>query len=688
MSAAPRRIPPVVVVLITLVTFLPALRNDFVQWDDAAAFLFNPKFRGLGATQLHWMFTTFFTGIYRPLTWVTYGGDFLLWGLNPFGYHLTSVLLHAANALLVYLVARRLLAAAMPDAAEGGALTFSATVAALLFAVHPLRAEPVAWVSARADLLATLFLLLSLLAYLRHSARIRSVPWRSGWLAASVGLYAMSLLAKPMALTYPLVLLILDVYPLRRSGSEGREWFRAPRSVWLEKLPFLVLALAMVPVILHAKAKSVPHVTGSKLLLGAALSAYGLAFHVWKTIVPFGLSPLYEMPPRIVATAWPFLLSIGVVLAITVLLLFKRNRWPGVLAAWVSYAVLLAPTSGVIPYGIQMAADRYTYLPCIGFAVLGGGGLLRLWRSAERGTLQRRVAVAGSLAALVVLAALAGLTVKQLSVWRDSETMWTDAIAVDSTSSVAHGNLGIVLIGRGRPGEARAHLQRAVDLDPGYSENHLRLAAVLFALNRTAEARKEVGALLALVSDTTGAYRKLGNALYEQGRLEEARQYFELALHRSPINAEAENLLGVVLASQRKLDEAKAHFRRALEIRPDYSEAHNNLGNVLLNEGKDDEAVQEYAKAVRDNANSVDARINLADALVASHKLDAAAEHYRLALQTDPGNARANNNFGLVLMTQGQFAEAIRHFERALESAPDFPGARQNLESALAQSGR
>jgi Tfp pilus assembly protein PilF len=688
MSAELRRIAPVVVVLITLVTFLPALRNEFVQWDDAAAFLTNPRFRGLGPTQLRWMFTTFYTGIYRPLTWMTYGGDFLLWGMDPFGYHLTNVLLHAANALLVYLLARRLLAAAMPDAVEGVALPVSATVAALFFAVHPLRAEPVAWVSARADLLSAFFLLLSVLAYLRHSARIRSVPWRSGWLAASVGLYAVSLLAKPVALTFPFVLLILDVYPLRRLGAGGRESVAAQRLVWLEKLPFLVLAVAMVPIILQAKAESIPNVTGSKLLLGAALSAYGLAFHVWKAIAPLGLSPLYEMPARIVATSWPFLLSVVVVLAITVLLLLNRSRWPGALAAWVSYAVILAPISGVIPYGPQMAADRYTYLACIGFAVLGGGGLLYLWRWAERGTRQRRVAIAGSLAALVILATLAGLTLKQVGVWRDSETLWSYTVAVEPASSVAQSNLGLVLIARGHPDEARAHLRRAVDLDPGNAANHLSLAAVLFVLNQAGEARKQVGTLLALTSDTARAYRDLGNALFAQARLEDARQYLELALHLSPGNGDAENVLGVVLVNQHKLDEAKVHFRRAVQIQSDYSEAHNNLGNVLLNEGKVEEAVQEYAKAVKENAGSVEARVNLADALVASRKLDAAAEQYRRALQTEPWNARANNNFGLVLMRQGQIAEAIRHFERALQSTTDFPGARQNLEAALAQSRR
>ena len=287
-------LPALLIALLSLVAFAPALNGEFT-WDDVDSFLENSAYRGLGWSQLAWMWTTFSMGIYRPLTWMTYGVDYVLWGMNPYGYHLVGLLLHAANAAIVYFLVFALLERASPEAhrRDRVGLALGAGVATLLFALHPLRAEPVAWVSGRADLLAAGFLLLTVVAYLYSSA---SPTGHKRWLPLAVVFYGLSLVAKPAALGLPVILVVLDIYPLRRIGGTREQWFgEAVRQVWWEKVPFVALALLAAPVALLAKVG-----TGAAVSLNLTVSRslafamFGVAFPLWKTLLPLGLSPLYE----------------------------------------------------------------------------------------------------------------------------------------------------------------------------------------------------------------------------------------------------------------------------------------------------------------------------------------------------------------------------------------------------------
>src|SRR2546427_480108 len=309
-----RWLAPLLVVLFTLTAFLPALQNQFVNWDDKDNFLDNPHYRGLGWTHLRWMWTTH-RGHYIPLTWMTLGLDYLLWGMNPSGYHLTSLLLHAVNAVVFFLVVRRLLTRALPGPAERGhALAVAAGFAALVFAIHPLRVESVAWVTERRDVLSGLFYLSAILIYLwacEGGARGR------GWYWLSVAVFVLALLSKSMVVNLPVVLLILNAYPLRRLGGALGWWSEPARRVYVEKIPFVLLAAAasaiavMAPSSVHAAASLAQLSVPGRL----AVSAYGLSFYLWKTVAPVNLSPLYEQPPTVNPWAPPFLLSYGLVLA-------------------------------------------------------------------------------------------------------------------------------------------------------------------------------------------------------------------------------------------------------------------------------------------------------------------------------------------------------------------------------------
>src|SRR5882724_483418 len=451
---------PVLVALVTFAAFLPALQNQFVNFDDDKNFLDNPYYRGLAWSHLRWMWTTH-RGHYIPLTWMTLGLDYLLWGLNPVGYHLMSLLLHAANAVVFFFVVRRILTRALPSLSERGhALAVSSGVAALVFAIHPLRVESVAWVTERRGVLSGLFYLVAILLYLR--ACERGARGR-GWYWLSVAVFGCALLSKSMVVNLPIVLLILDVYPLRRLGGAVGWWSEPARRVYVEKIPFVLLATAASAVALMAQLSHNTMVSVVQLSAQGrhALSVYGLSFYLWKTVAPVNLSPLYELPPTVNPWAPPFLLSYGLVVAITALVLALRRPLPGLLAAWVAYVVVLLPVLGIFQSGPQITADRYTYLAGLGWAILAGAGLLSCWRSSRRSKTGTPANWLLAGIALCVVVGLGVLTWNQAQVWHDSEKLWSHAVAIDPGSAVGQYSRGLVLAQQGKLTEAMEHYQTA-----------------------------------------------------------------------------------------------------------------------------------------------------------------------------------------------------------------------------------
>src|SRR5947199_8985411 len=311
------------------------------------------------------MWTTFHMAHYIPLTWMTLGMDYLLWGMNPVGYHLTSLLLHATSAVVFFFLARRFLTLALPRAAGiGHGLTVSAGFAAPVFAIHPLRVESVAWVTERRDVLSGLFFLLTILVYLRSCERPELGRW---WYGLSVALFGCALLSKSMAVSLPVVLLILEVYPLRRLGGSLGWASASARRVYVEKIPFVLLAAAASALALLAQLSSRAMVSVAHLsaLDRLAVSAYGLSFYLWKTVVPLNLSPLYMLPQTVNPAATPFIASYGGVLAVTAIALAFRPRWPRPPAAWLGYVALLLPVLSTGPERPPVAVDRSTYPPLL-----------------------------------------------------------------------------------------------------------------------------------------------------------------------------------------------------------------------------------------------------------------------------------------------------------------------------------
>jgi tetratricopeptide (TPR) repeat protein len=665
------RLIPAGVALITFVVFLPTLQNGFVNWDDESHLLENPHYRGLGWKQLRWMFTTCLNGSCMPLNWVTYGLDYVLWGMNPRGYHFTSLLVHTANAVVFYFLSLWLLrlglgrSTILPELPIRLAAAFSA----LFFSLHPLQAEVVAWTIGREVAIAGFFFILTLLCYLKASEQESAGSSRLRWISAAWILYAMSLLGKEMALTLPFALLVLDVYPLRRlGGGQGRWLGPEVRHVWWEKIPFLLLALAagVRATLEKEQAGSLYPITDYGFLPRFAQVLYSLAFYLWKTLVPLGLSPLYPVQPF--AGFWnaPTLISGALVLSLTAALFVVRRRWPAGLAVWVFYGVLLIPVSGVVAFGPYAVADRFSYLPCLGWAVLAGAGFFYCWSGWGAGRVGLRTLVLARTLALLLLVVLGVLTWQQTQIWHNSERLWRHALALDERSSFAHNNLGLTLAERGAFAEAIKHIRRAVQIDPKFVEAHSNLGNFLAQRGSSAEAISHLRQALAIDPSFANAHNTLGNILADRGESDQAIEHFRKALATNPKSAMTYYNLGRVLAKRGDTAEAVENYRKALEFSPYDPDVHNNLGLAFQSQGKFPEAIEQFQNALRVDPRYAKAYFNLGRILAGQGKWDDAAENLRRALQIHPAAAEIHEQLARVLAQQGKKEEALEHYQEAL----------------------
>ena len=576
---------------ITLFVFLPALGNDFVNWDDDRNFLENPHYRGLSLDNLRWMFTTFHLGHYHPLTWLTLGLDYAVWGMNPVGYHATNVLLHALTTLLVYFVILRLLLLARraeEDDDETPAMRLAAAFGALWFALHPLRVESVVWVSERRDVLSGFFAVASVLFYLR------------GKKAASVAVFVAALLSKIIVAVVPVALLALDFYPLRRKFD---------RRLLIDKIPYVVPALAAG---LFALSRQRTGLGGTfadvavEPMARVTMSLYGAAFYLWKTLVPFGLAPQYAWRTVPDALDPILLLGGGVAIAVTGAVTWAavRRGMLGPAVAWFSYIVVLLPVLSLLRYDPQQfVADHHSYLATLGFAALGAALFLR-WFTPERSLL-----VGGCALAFTLL--LCERTVAQIGVWRDSTTLWTHTLSVSPSSIVARNNLGRVLAREGKTDAAVEHFREAIRIQPEYAHARYNLGNVLMQADELAEAEQHFRVALAREPEYAEALNGLANCLVRQRREAEAETYYQRAIEAQPGFARAHYNLGIAFHQQGKLDDAERQYRRTTEIDPTNAGAHNNWGILLERQGRAEEAIPHYRRALAIEPNHQAARRNL-----------------------------------------------------------------------------
>jgi len=675
----------VLVVVATALVYLPTLRNGFVDFDDQTNLTENPFFRGFDAVSLRWMLTNI-DGHYLPLTWLSYAVDYQLWGMNPVGYHLTNLLLHLANAVAFALLAARLLAIAfrIPWERAPRALFVAAAIAAGLFALHPLRVESVAWATERRDVLSGLFFLLALDTYVRFHARREGIAW------AALAWYLLSLLAKPVGMGLPLALVALDVYPLRRLTGAPRSWRRREvRGVWIEKIPFVLLGLGAAVLEGIAERSAATFYTlaqhGIPGRIGQAF--YVLTFHLVKTVVPVGLSPLYQLP-----VGWQFMrgdvfASIAFVAAAAVTLWMLRHRVPGLLTAAAVYVALLAPVLGFAQAGPHITADRYSYLATLGWAVVVAGGVLSLDLAARAGRRPPLSFAAATVTASVVMIVLGALTWRQIGVWHDSETLWRTAVAADDQCYVCLNNLGNALVRAGRNAEAPPYFEAAMRVQPDSAEAHANLGTVAMQQGRNDDARREFARAIAMEPTHAVAHTNMARLLLDDGEAADAIPHLETALRSEPDMAEARTSLGLALMNTGDLVGAERELRRAVVLQPDLAAARNNLGVYLFRQGRFDDAISEFRRAAQLDAAFPEARYNLSLVLAQNEHRDEAIAAVREAIRLRPAYAAAQQKLIELLVSSGRDDEARAQSVAAAQAAPES-NAPAALALAYVQAGK
>lgn len=596
---AARWMVPVFTAVVTFITFVPTLQNQFVDWDDYENLVGNQHYRGLGWAQLGWMFTTFHMGPYQPLSWMTYALDYLLWGMNPSGYHLTSLIFHAANAIFFFFVSRRVLVIALPARLEESSwkLTAGAAFAAMTFAVHPLRVESVAWATERRDVVSGFFFLATIYSYLRATSNERDQFAYKSWLCAAVGAYILSLLGKATAMTLPVILLILDIYPLRRLDGSSRSGWNGQHGVLREKILFAVPAaiFAIIALMGQQQNSTLKSLGSFSIESRFAQTLFGASFYLWKTIVPVQLSPLYEIPPNFNFWVPAILAGATSTIVVTVGLYLLKKRWPAGLVCWGYSVAMLAPVLGIVSTGPQLVAERYSYLACLSWALLAGGVLLSVLRAAS----QTCTTLVASVVAAAIVAFFSLLTSRQTTIWRDSGTLWNHVLKLDPNSSIAHYNLAKFLAKRGQQSEAIAHYREALSIRPEDTDAHNNLGLLLALRGDTQGSINEFLTAAQIAPQDARSFFNLGRVYAREGELDKALENYHQAVKLDPSRAEIRFGLGNVFARQGSLEAAAVQLELATKLKPDFAEARVAWARALAAQGKKVEAEQQYQEALR-----------------------------------------------------------------------------------------
>jgi protein O-mannosyl-transferase len=673
-----------VCILLALAVFLvfgQTLRYGFVNLDDRPYVYENAHVaKGLTLTGIVWAFTRSHAGYWHPLTWISHMLDCQFYGLNAGGHHLTNVLIHAATAILLFLVLRQMT----------GTLWPSAFVAAV-FAIHPLRVESVAWVAERKDVLSGLFFMLTLLMYARYveQSKVQS-PKSKVFYGLVLLFFALGLMSKPMLVTLPFVLLLLDWWPLNRFEPTTRgpqpATHQALRLV-REKTPlFLLAAVSCVMVFLTQKGTGAM-VTIADIPLTTRLSnamvSYGA--YIVQMLWPANLAVFYPYRP---IPVWQVMSAGAWLLLITLLTVMFARRLPYLLVGWFWYLGMLVPVIGIIQVGQQARADRFTYLPQIGLC------LAIAWTVKDLSASWRYRRALLRVGAFVVIIALTVCAGKQTSYWRDSESLWTHALACTPDNAIAENHLGAMYATQGRLDAAIQHYQKALEIEPNNFDVYNNLANVLVIQRKIPEAIAHYKKALEIRPDYTEAQYNLGVVLASQGRVSEALEHYQKAIQLNPDWAEAHYNLGVVFGLRGQLGEAVEQFQKAVELKPDYADAHGNLAKLLATRGKLDEAVKEYQRTLELVPGSAQAHFRFGQALQAQHRFAAAKTEYQKALELDPKQLPAHLDLAWLLATCPE--TSLRDGNRAVELAQQVerlsqdgsPHTLDTLAAAYAEAGR
>lgn len=695
--------------ILTIAAFWGVHEHEFINLDDADYVFDNPNVQaGFTGEALRWAFAESHAGNWHPITWLSHMLDCRLFGLNPGPPHLVNLLIHILNALLLFAILK----------SSTGA-TWRSAFAACLFALHPLRVESVAWVSERKDVLSALFWMLGTLAYI-HYCRRPGVP---RYLPV-VALFAAGLMSKPMLVTFPFVLLLMDYWPLERLRIHGAKTSLQSKPskdrryslfrLIAEKTPLFALAVvsSAVTYVVQQKGGAMAGDAGFSFASRIANALISYIVYIRKMFWPGGLAPFYPHPGD-GFSAVSALAAAAALLAATVLVVKFGRQYKFLPVGWFWYLGTLTPVIGLVQVGAQAHADRYTYLPLIGLFILiawSAPRLLANWRF-------RKTALVLLSAASV--AALLPCTYRQQRLWRDSISLFGHAIAVTKDNYLAHFCISDPLRAKGRLEEAIYHASQSIKMRPTFFKALNSMGMAMIESGKYDEAIEYFQKAMAVKPDIYEPRLNLGLALIKKGRYDDAIAHFRESLQRfdapmlrmnfayalrsagrkeeaveeykkiiaaEPSNAIALYTAGVVLGELERFDEAAGCLEKALEINPDLVEAHNGLGFISARRGQFDRAIDHFKKALALAPDSADLHVNLAYVYVSQNLLDLAAAEYQKAIAIQPDNHVAHTYLGTVLVRMGRRKEGLEHLNQALKIKPDdavVGNALRSLQSIL-----
>jgi protein O-mannosyl-transferase len=656
--------------LVTLAVFSPVTSFQFVNYDDTDFVTANPHVQaGLTAESFRWAWGSEVARNWHPITMLSHMLDCQLFGLQPWWPHLVNLLLHGANTVLLFSLFQRMT----------GAVWRSAAVAAL-FALHPLHVESVAWVAERKDVLSTLFWFLTTWAYLRYTEEFKLQSSRCKvFYGLSLLFFAFGLMSKPMLVTVPFTLLLLDCWPLGRLKAGAKAWRLA-----VEKIPYFLMSAALC-----VKTYRIQQQGGAVLRLkdfplgsrlGNALVSY--IRYIGKMFWPRDLAGLYLRSGQ--WPMWEAALAALVLLVVCVVVLAQWRRRPYLAMGWFWYLGTLVPVIGLVQVGMQAIADRYTYVPLIGLFVIvvwGGWELAGAWRLA-------RFVPAATAAAL---AACAVLTVHQEFYWKDSETLYKRMIDATPNNYMARYNLGNLYSQENRTNEAISNLTAAIEGEPNYAEAHNNLGGIFLEEKRYDEALQEYRTAVRVNPDFL-YYFNLGNALADAASARrdtngfaEAVQTYEHALQLNPGSSDAHHNLALTWQAQGRVGEAAAEFEQAVRLDSNRVDTWTQLGLLYASHNRMPEAEKDFRELIRLQPNNAEAYGWLANALAEQTKLADAVPFYLTALRLKPADCQTEFNLGLTLSRQGKRDEAAEHYRQALRINPNYAEAQTALHQVRRQ---
>ena len=619
-SRVPTWLIAILLVLVTVALYWPAMRCGFVNFDDPDFVSSNPHIQGgLSWEGTKWAFRNTEQAVYwAPLMWLSHMAAWQLFGANAWGHHLINVLLHAANTVLVFLVLRRMTGA-----------TWRSLMVAALFGWHPLRVESVVWVTERKDVLSALFWMLTLWMYVKYAeaANVRHSK-ANLWYGMALGMFVLGLMSKAILVTLPCVLLLLDYWPLRRFrlstlNSASRKFSEQLSTIWqlgLEKIPFFALAMVAGVETLIVQQHGGAVMPVEDLPFGARIGNALISYcrYVGRLFWPADLAVFYPHPGY-----WPVakvLVAGGLLLVILALLIAKRRRYPFLLMGWLWYCGTLVPVIGLVQSSDQAMADRFTYVSFPGLLILA------IWGAHELTGRWRYRAIALSVAGTAATVLCMTLTRQQISYWKDGEALFQHALEATENNYVAHLNLGNALDLKGRTNAALGQYQEALRLKPDY----------------------------------TDAHDNLGIVLLKKGQTDEAISQFREALRLKPDDAKAHSNLGAALGRKGQTDDAIIQYQEAIRLKPDDAAPHYNLGTAFVRKGQLDEAIRQFQEAVRLKPNGADAHYNLGVVLGMKGQLDGAISQLQEAIRLKPDDPDARDILRNVLLRKGQPNEVVR----------------------------